>query len=215
MKATKDDIIKSLLEESFIRSTGATSLKDIADKVGIKKASLYNHFESREDLVKQTFATCADYIQSITFTPTNIEAVAIKYAPEVVLKGIVNRYYKMHEKAPLFQIYTFVESQKYFCQEAIEILANQDKKILNQTKQIIKTLVSCGKLNIAEKHIDCVVTWFYSGMKNMLDEYLLKRKHLVMTNPASGEGELFALPSNEEGLEKIDEFIDNFVAMIR
>lgn len=118
LKVTKDDIIRALLDESFMRSTGSTSLKDIADKVGIKKASLYNHFESREDLVKQTFASCSEYLAAVTFTPKDIDAVSKKYPPEVVLKGIVNRYFKMHEKTPLFQIYTFVESQKYFCKEA-------------------------------------------------------------------------------------------------
>ncbi len=215
MKVTKSDIIRALLNESFMRSTGATSLKDIADKVGLKKASLYNHFESRDDLVKQTFESCAEYIQAITFTPRDIDSVAKKYPPEVVLKGIVNRYFKMHEKAPLFQIYTFIESQKYFCTEACDIIKNENKKLTDQTKLVLKSLASFDKIKLPEDKIDGSVSWFCAGIKEMLDEYLMERKQVVMNNPAAGEGELFSLPSNEGSLDRIDSFIDYFVATIK
>ncbi len=214
MKVSKDDIIKALLDEAFMRSAGETSLKDISDKIGIKKASLYNHFESREDIIKQTFASCAEYIEAITFTPKDIDAVTKKYPAQVVFKGIVNRYFKMHEKAPLFQIYTFVESQKYFSSDAAKIIEKQDAKILSDTQTVLKSLVSFGKLKISDEAIKGASRWFCSGIKNMLESYLLDRKQLVANSPASGEGELFSLPAEGRGLDKVDAFIDAFIALL-
>ncbi len=214
VKVSKDDIIKALLDEAFMRSAGETSLKDISDKIGIKKASLYNHFESREDIIKQTFASCAEYIEAITFTPKDIDAVTKKYPAQVVFKGIVNRYFKMHEKAPLFQIYTFVESQKYFSSEAAKIVEKQDAKILSDTQTVLKSLVSFGKLQLSDDAIQGASRWFCSGIKNMLESYLQDRKELVANSPASGEGELFSLPAEGKGLDKVDAFIDAFIALI-
>lgn len=216
VKVSKDDIIRAFLDEAFMRSAGETSLKDIADKIGIKKASLYNHFAGgREDIVKQTFASCAEYIGAITFTPKDIDAVTKKYPAPVVFKGIVNRYFKMHEKSPLFQIYTFVASQKYFCQEAAQITARQDAKILADTQTVLRSLVSFGKLELTDEELQQASQWFCSGMTNMLENYLLDRKRLVASSPASGEGELFSLPAEGKGLDKVDAFIDAFIAIIQ
>lgn len=215
VKVSKDDIINALLDEAFMRSAGETSLKDIADKIGIKKASLYNHFESREDIVKQTFTFCAEYIGAITFTPKDIDAVTKKYPAQVVFKGIVNRYFKMHEKPPLFQIYTFVESQKYFSNDAVQIIEKQDAKIFADTQTVMKSLITFGKLKLPEENIQTACRWFCAGIKNMLENYLQDRKQLVVNSPASGEGELFSLPAEGKGLDKVDAFIDAFIMMIQ
>ena len=132
-KLTKDTIIKAVLDTAFARSTGATSLADIANTLHIKKASLYNHFNNRQDLIEQTIASCREYVSEISFIPENIDAVAKKYTAEAVLKGLVDRYFKMHEKSPLFQIYTFIESEKYFTPEAADIVRMQKQSLVTQT----------------------------------------------------------------------------------
>ena len=214
-KVTKDDIIRALLDTAFFHSTGATSLKDIAEKIGIKKASLYNHFESRDDIIKQTMDSCKEYVEAIMFTPKDIESVTKKYPPDIVFKGIVNRYFKMHEKTPLFQIYTFLESQKYFVKEASDIIKEENKKVIRQTAQVLKALRANGKISIEEQKIENVAVWFCSGMKELLNLYLLDKKIVVVNNPDSGEGQLFSLPADESALEKIDTYIDSFIDIIK
>lgn len=214
-KVTKDDIIRALLDTAFFHSTGATSLKDIAEKIGIKKASLYNHFESRDDIIKQTMDSCKEYVEAIMFTPKDIESVTKKYPPDIVFKGIVNRYFKMHEKTPLFQIYTFLESQKYFVKEASDIIKEENKKVIRQTAQVLKALRANGKISIEEQKIENVAVWFCSGMKELLNLYLLDKKIVVVNNPDSGEGQLFSLPADESALEKIDNYIDSFIDIIK
>ena len=103
-KITSDKVIRAFLDAAFMRSEGGTSLADISDILKIKKASLYNHFENRDDIVEKTLDSCSDYLGAITFIPNDIASVAKKYPAETVLKGIVSRYVKMHEKSPLFQI---------------------------------------------------------------------------------------------------------------
>ena len=214
-KVSKDDIIRALLDTAFFHSTGATSLKDIAEKIGIKKASLYNHFESREDIIRQTLESCREYVEAIMFTPKDIDSVTKKYSPDIVFKGIVNRYFKMHEKTPLFQIYTFLESQKYFVKEASDIIKAENRKVIYQTLLVLKALKANGKISIEEQNIENTAVWFCSGMKELLNLYLLDRKTVVVNNPDSGEGQLFSLPADESALEKIDTYIDSFIDIIK
>lgn len=214
-KITNDDIIMSLLNQSFYKSAGATSLSDIAGVLSIKKASLYNHFDSRDDIISSAFQNCSQYMEQITFTPANVNEVAKKYSTETCLKGIVDRYFKMHEKDPLLQIYTFVESQKYFDTRAQDIVRNHKEKLIKQTSHLLEVLKTLDKINIAEDKIDTISLWFVSAVNDLLNQYLMEKKQLILTNPASGEGELFSLPEDQSIIIKVNALVDQFVTLIQ
>ncbi|MGN0729752.1 TetR/AcrR family transcriptional regulator [Treponema sp.] len=213
-KITRENVIKSLLDTSFYKSAGGTSLSDIADSLGIKKASLYNHFESRSDIIEQTTNSCSEYLKSLSFIPSEIESVAKKYPVETVLKGIVSRYVKMHEKPPLFQIYTFIESQKYFDLRAAKIVREQNEKLESQTEIVLETILRLGKIKIAVEQIPGIAKWFCSGINDLLNRRLLDRKQAVMQNPKSGEGELFTLQADDRGIEEINGLVEQFTRLL-
>lgn len=213
-KITKESIIKSLLDTAFYKSAGGTSLSDIAESLGIKKASLYNHFESRSDIIEQTTSSCAEYLKSISFIPAEIENVAKKYPVETVLKGIVSRYVKMHEKAPLFQIYTFVESQKYFDIKTAQIIKEENKKLESQTEIVLECLLNLEKIKITKEQIPGISKWFCAGINDFLNRRLLERKQVVVQNPKSGEGELFTLQSDDKGIDEINRLVEQFSRLL-
>lgn len=214
-KIKKDDIIKALLDMAFAHSTSGTSLSDIAGALGIKKASLYNHFESREDLILRTTKSCAEYLASISFIPADIDSVAKRYPPETVLKGIVSRYIKMHEKSPLFQIYTFVESQKYFSPEAAKIIKDEREKITAQTCKVFEALLEAGTVSVKKELIPDAAQWFCSGVCDIMSIHLLERKKIVMENPKSGEGELFTLSGDDSSLDRINSLAESFSQLLK
>lgn len=213
-KITKESIIKSLLDTAFYKSAGGTSLSDIAESLGIKKASLYNHFENRSDIIEQTTSSCAEYLKSISFIPAEIENVAKKYPVETVLKGIVSRYVKMHEKAPLFQIYTFVESQKYFDIKTAQIIKEENEKLESQTEIVLECLLNLEKIKITKEQIPGISKWFCAGINDLLNRRLLERKQAVVQNPKSGEGELFTLQSDDKGIDEINRLVEQFSRLL-
>ena len=214
-RISNDDIINSLLNESFYKSAGATSLADIAGNLSIKKASLYNHFDSREAIIKASYDECRKYLAEIYFTPLDAETVAKKYSPETVLKGCINRYFKMHEKEPLFQIYTFVESQKYFNQEAQDIIIEEKSKLLDQVKHLMQIFCTLDKISIKRDMIDSVCMWFVSATNDLMNIYLLNKKQYLMNNPATGKGELFNIQDDQTEMLKINALIDQFVILLK
>jgi len=213
-RITKETIVRAFLDAAFYASAGETSLSDIAGKLGIKKASLYNHFQSREDLVEHTYSFCETYLRGISFIPADTESVVKKYSAETVLKGIVSRHFKMHEKTPLFQIYTFIESQKYFSKEAARIFTEHNERIAYQAEKILKALHEAGKISCPESSIFISSKWFCSGISSLLTSYLLEKKQTIIENPLSGEGELFTLPQDEKPLEKINAMTEEFCSLL-
>ena len=51
----KEEILLATLELASEKGLGSVSLNMIADKVGIRKPSLYNHFSSKEELVEALY----------------------------------------------------------------------------------------------------------------------------------------------------------------
>lgn len=215
-KITKQRIIDSFLDAAFYKSEGAVSLSDIAGALGIKKASLYNYFESRDSIIEGVLAYCSLRLRGITFIPDEIDNVVKKYPLETVFKGIVTRYVKMHEKSPLFQIYTYVQSQKYFDLRAAQIVRAQSRKLEEQTRVVLEKAVDEKKAGtIDDTQIDSIAKWFCAGISEFLSQRLSGRKRVVLENPPSGSGELFTLEADDRGIDAINALVSQFCALIK
>ncbi|MBE6072146.1 MAG: TetR/AcrR family transcriptional regulator [Clostridium butyricum] len=60
---TKENIIKESINLFSVKGYDAVSIRDIAKTVGIKGSSIYNHFESKEDLFNYILSNCSNYIE--------------------------------------------------------------------------------------------------------------------------------------------------------
>ena len=65
--STREDIITALLNLGEEKGLANVSLSDIALEVGIRKASIYSHFESQQALIDATILYCRDLLKKETF----------------------------------------------------------------------------------------------------------------------------------------------------
>ncbi len=216
-KITKEKIIRAVLDSAFDKSVGGTSLADISEKLGIKKASLYNHYESRDAMVKDTIAYCGDLLRKTSFIPADMTATAQKYPAETVLKGIVNRWIKLNEKEPLLQVYVFVESEKYFSNQSAAIVSETRNKLIEQTVSALTALSDAQKI----KSLDAAsakgyAVIFASTVRDILDIYLTDKKVQIRSNPETGADTLFAsIPGGEPDFSEIDTLIEQFCNLLK
>ena len=115
-RISREKIINAFLFCAFDKSAGATSLQDIADFLEIKKASLYNHFGSKDEMYDATLVYCSDYLNFVNFIPEDINRDGKIYEEDAYdgFRKIIKRHIQLYENEPLFQIFTFVHSEKYF-----------------------------------------------------------------------------------------------------
>lgn len=216
-KITREKIIRAVLEASFVHGAGATSLSDISGILGIKKASLYNHYESREAMIADTIHFCEDYLRKLSFIPSEMDAAAHKYTVEAVLKGIVNRWLKLNEKGILFHIYSFLESEKYFSNDTAGIIKELRNRLVEQSFMALKSLSDAGKIKSSDENkLRNDSELFVSLVRDNLDCYLVNKKVEIRSNPQTGENELFqTLPSGESYYTTIDSLVDYFCSLIK
>lgn len=208
---SQEKIIQSFLTCAFEKSAGATSLADIADILEIKKASLYNHFDSRDAMYESTLSYCNDEIKKINFiTEKTLENIASgKAALNSTFKRLITRLFNLYENEPLFAMYTFICSEKYFNVQAMNIFLKFTDRITDEVKQIISAFSAAGKLSIkSDKDIKENSSVIAGVILQQLDCYITKRKETVRQNPDCSAGSLFALPSDDLALNKAIKLID-------
>lgn len=214
-KVTREKIILAFLDSCFAKNAGGTSLSDVADRLGIKKASLYNHYESRDAMVEDCIRWCGDYFRKTYFIPTDIDSISQRYPAENVMKAIVNRWFKMNEKEPLIQIYSFIESEKYISSAAAKIAQETREKLVVQTKQALRSLANAKKIiDLEENDLESLAKMFAAITVTSLDSYIVAKKIEIRSNPESGEGSLFESRS-ESDYSEIDSLVTTFCSLLK
>ena len=197
---SQEKIIQAFLTSSFDKSAGATSLADVADSLEIKKASLYNHFESRDAMYDATIAYCAQQIGQVEFLTQKVQetVTAGKTTVPAAIKKLIARYFALFDSEPLFKMYVFVHTEQYFNAAALKIVQNQVEKINEDIKKLVETKE--------------VATSLTSIILQQLDAYIAVRKETIRQNPETGAGSLFELPSDNNIINKAGKLAEAYLA---
>ncbi|WP_294431008.1 TetR/AcrR family transcriptional regulator [uncultured Treponema sp.] len=214
-KVNREKIILAFLDACFTKNAGGTSLSDVAEKLGIKKASLYNHYESRDAMIEDCLRWCGDYYRKTYFIPTDIDSISQRYPAENVMKAIVNRWFKMNEKEPLIQIYSFIESEKYISTAAAKIAQETREKLVTQTKQALRSLAKAGKIiDLEENDLNSMAQIMTSITISNLDDYIVSKKIEIRSNPETGADSLFK-STIEPDYSRIDALVNTFCSVLK
>ena len=224
----RDKIIQAFLTCAFEKSAGAVSLADIASLLGVNKASLYNHFSSRDAICEAAIDFCAEYMSGVRFIPESADSLVSLPFSDALAK-IVKQYFRSYEIEPLFQMYAFIHSSKFFSSEAALSAERETQKIADDTASLIARFAACGKLPGTESKAEQTSTldagsagdvphtlqtaasdtfkeralFFARELSAELGAYIVEKKEMLRRNPESGAGSLFALPPDDSALAKI------------
>ena len=213
---SQEKIINAFLFCAFDKSAGATSMADIAEYLGIKKASLYNHFESREIMYEKTLNYCRRAINTFAFLPEKYITQDLFEKDDVftVFNSLIKRFVQFYEVEPFFQIFTFVHTEKYFNKSAAEIVDEEHFSLELGVSQILLRYCVEKKLDLTPAEIDSAVKWYSSCLMQQIDLYIMHKKEIIRQNPECGAGSLFALPTDEEELNKIFNLSENYLTRL-
>ena len=214
---SQDKIILSFLASAFEKSSGATSLADVAESLEIKKASLYNHFENKEAIYAATLAYAEKEFSSINFLADKaLDSIKNnKITINTLFKKLITRYFNLFETEPTFHLYVFIYSEQFFNDKALEIVHNHQAKIADEVRTIINAFIEQNKIPThTEKEIADLSSFLASMILQQMNLYLSQRTQTVRQNPESGTGTLFELPTDDAAITRVSKLVDSYLKLL-
>ena len=163
----KKEIIDALLELASEKGLGNVSMQQIADKVGITKASLYNHFSSKEEIVEKMYEILRENSKrSLGVEAMNFDMMNGMPLSEI-LYGMVSSYKKMCLDPKMFMFYKIIMSERAINKTAAEIMVSETNVMINATKMLFYALQAKKIANF--KDVDSAAYSFSMAVHSIID----------------------------------------------
>ncbi|MBE5970606.1 MAG: helix-turn-helix transcriptional regulator [Lachnospiraceae bacterium] len=141
MADRKKDIIEATLKLASAHGLGTVSMQQIANEVGISKASLYNHFSSRDEIVEAMY----ENLRAISKEKSGVgkvdyDSLASAKSLKEILSGAVNSYRKIVSDPNLLLFYKIIMSERSINTAAAEIMVKETKTMIDASKALFYAL---------------------------------------------------------------------------
>ena len=187
----KEEIVQITLELAAEKGLANVSMSMIADKIGIKKPSLYKHFASKEEIIEAMY----EYLRRQAKEKANIKPIdystffAEKTGYEI-LQSVVRGYIQMNHQEKMLNFYKVIYSERSLNPMAAKIVAEETERMIIATKQLFYAMEVHKLLHFTNPDMSAVSFAMtihglmdyeldqsngkcsYETDKNLLDDYL-------------------------------------------
>ena len=187
----KEEIVLVTLELAAEKGLANVSMSMIADKIGIKKPSLYKHFASKEEIVEAMY----EYLRRQAKEKANIKPIDYSIFFEgkpvyEILQSMVRGYIQMNHQEKMLNFYKVIYSERSLNPTAAKIVAEETDKMIIATKQLFYAMEVHKLLHFTNPDMSAVSFAMtihgimdyqldqsngkctYETDKNLLDDYL-------------------------------------------
>ncbi len=161
-----EQIILATLELASKKGLGNVSLQMIADKVGIRKASLFNHIVNKDDLLEKMYTFLRENAKK-NVAPMEINNNQSAYD---ILVSSFYGYLKLCCDPNLSTFYKLIYSERAFDNKAKELVIEETNKMVFATTYLFKELINKGKLKMDNIEVEAVGYTF--AIHNFIDFYI-------------------------------------------
>ena len=145
MNDRRNEIVFATLELAAENGLGSVSMQQIANKIGITKASLYNHFSSRDEIVEAMYETIRQASkQKVVRTNIDYDALAKSGTFYEVIMKAVSSYRAIVQEPQMFLFYKLIMAERSINPAAAEIMVKETKTMIDATKALFRSLEANG-----------------------------------------------------------------------
>jgi AcrR family transcriptional regulator len=167
-KSRKEEIVHATLTLAAEKGLGAVSMQQIADRVRITKASLYNHFSSRDQIVDAMYEILRESSKkNIGISEFDYDKLISGRTLSEVLKEVISSYRGMINDPQMKLFYAVIMSERSINPEAAEIMVRETKTMIGATKVLFYALQAKGVVGF--KDPDAAAFSFAMGVHSILN----------------------------------------------
>ena len=160
---TKERIILATLDLAAEHGLKSLSMSQIAEAVGIRKPSLYNHFDSKESLIREMYQFLREQSKANQTPP----ALNMSLSAYEILCQYVASYKQMISNEAMMNFYKVIYAERTTNPDAAQILIDETNKMVAATKMLLQYLAEQGKLAISD--LDSAAISFAMTVHSLID----------------------------------------------
>ena len=180
----KEEIIYATLELASVNGMKGVSMSQIAEKVGIKAPSLYNHFKSKDEIIREMYSFLREQAQKNNGEPSvDYSKVFEEKSLEEILMGSLTSYVGMISDKNMLQFFKVLYSERSTNPTAAKIMVEETERMLSQSRNLFYALAVHGKIKNQDADMASMT---YSLTIHSLIDY---RMDMISAGEASGFGD--------------------------
>ena len=163
----KEEIILATLELASENGLKSISMAQIAEKIGIKAPSLYNHFKSKDEIVKAMYSYLRNKAQqnrSAGFAdPEELSSKSL----EKILSESLTAYLGMITDQNMMRFFRVLYSERSMNSLAAEIMLEETEYMIRSTRNLFYALAVHGKMK--NEGVDTAAMAFALTVHSLID----------------------------------------------
>ena len=163
----KEEIIYATLELASEHGLKAVSMAQIADRIGIKKPSLYNHFKSKEEIVSEMYAFLRENARKKNTVTADFAALFDGRTLEEILLLSLSGYMQFLTVPAMLCFFKVLYAERSTSQEAAQIMLEETECMVRNTKALFYALVVHGKMR--NEDIDTAAMSYAMTIHSLVD----------------------------------------------
>lgn len=180
----KEEIIYATLELASAKGMQGVSMSQIADKVGIKAPSLYNHFKSKDEIIQEMYRFLRENAQKSNGQPNADFAASLsKKSLEDILMGSLSAYIGLISDKNMLQFFKVLYSERSTNPTVAKIMVEETERMLSQSRNLFYALAVHGKIKNQDADMAAMT---YSLTIHSLIDY---RMDMITAGDAEGFGD--------------------------
>ena len=163
----KEEIILAALELASERGLKSVSMAQIAGRVGIKAPSLYNHFGSKDEIIRAMYRFLRQKAQqNRSFGFADPETFASKRLEQILTESL-DAYLSMVTDPNLLRFFRVLYSERSIDPLAAQVMVEETEHMLQATRSLFYALAIHGKMK--REGIDAASMTFALTVHSLID----------------------------------------------
>ncbi len=164
----KEEIIYATLELASLNGLKSVSMSQIAEKVGIKAPSIYNHFASKDEIIREMYGVLREQAKkNNSQKPIDYTKLFEEKNLEDILLESASFYMGMISDKNMMQFFKVLYSERSTNPTAAKIMVEETDRMIAQTRDLFYALAVHGK--IANKSADMAAMTYALTIHSLID----------------------------------------------
>lgn len=166
----KEEIIYATLELASEYGLKAVSLSQIADKIGIRKPSLYNHFKSKDEIVSAMYTFIREQAQRNNNAPADYGALFEGRSLEEILLFCLSGYARFLSDKNMMKFFRVLYSERSTSPAAAQIMLDETERMTASVRNLFYALVVHGKMK--NEDVDTAALTYSMTVHSLVDRQM-------------------------------------------